>query len=133
MSTEEKRENDSFEQENTDYKILEKRIVRKCDLYMLPILAITYVLGIIDLDNVGNAAVAGYNYIYFNTTPYNYILAVSAHFFGFIIFEIPSNLVTNILGLHVWLPILMICWSITSMTQAACTTTIQLGFVRFLL
>ncbi|CAG8568074.1 16480_t:CDS:2 [Dentiscutata erythropus] len=100
---------------------------------MLPILAITFVLGIIDLDNIGNADVAGYNYIYFNTTPYNYIFAVSAHFIGFIIFEIPSNLVTDILGLHVWLPILMICWSITSMTQAACTTVVQLGFVRFLI
>ncbi|CAG8754031.1 7319_t:CDS:2, partial [Dentiscutata erythropus] len=55
------------------------------------------------------------------------------HFIGFIIFEIPSNLVTDILGLHVWLPILMICWSITSMTQAACTTVVQLGFVRFLI
>ncbi|CAG8453119.1 6557_t:CDS:2 [Dentiscutata heterogama] len=94
MSTEEKRENDSYMPEDTKYKILERRIVRKCDLYMLP---------------------------------------VSAQFMGYIIFDVPSTLVTNILGFHVWIPILMVCWAVTSMSQAACTNVIQLGIVRFLL
>ncbi|RIB27191.1 major facilitator superfamily domain-containing protein [Gigaspora rosea] len=126
-------ENDSHELVNTDHKTLERRIVRKCDIYVLPLLCIAYLLSVIDLNNVGNATVAGYNYKYFNTTPLAFTLAVSAHFFGYMIFEIPSTLVTNILGFHVWLPILMVGWSITSATQAACTNVTQLGIVRFLL
>ncbi|CAG8507308.1 36791_t:CDS:2 [Racocetra persica] len=65
MSTEEKRENDSYMSEDTNYKTLKRRIVSK--------------------------------------------------------------------WIHVWLPILMVCWAATSMSQAACTTVIQLGIVRFLL
>ncbi|KAF0530783.1 major facilitator superfamily domain-containing protein [Gigaspora margarita] len=133
MSNIEKHENNSHELVNTDHKTLERRIVRKCDIYVLPLLSIAYLLSVIDLDNVGNATVAGYNYMYFNTTPFAFTLAVSAHFFGYMIFEIPSSLVTNILGFHVWLPILMVGWSISSAVQAACTNVTQLGFVRFLL
>ncbi|CAG8834764.1 1068_t:CDS:2, partial [Gigaspora margarita] len=110
MSNIEKHENNSHELVNTDHKTLERRIVRKCDIYVLR-----------------NATVAGYNYMYFNTTPLAFTLAVSAHFFGYMIFEIPSVLVTNILGFHVWLPILMVGWSISSATQAACTNVTQLG------
>ncbi|CAG8456984.1 8297_t:CDS:2 [Dentiscutata erythropus] len=67
------------------------------------------------------------------TTPYAFTLAVSAQFMGYIIFDIPSTMVTNILGFNVWIPIMMVCWAVTSMSQAACTNVIQLGIVRFLL
>ncbi|CAG8635067.1 21847_t:CDS:2 [Cetraspora pellucida] len=136
MSIEEKRENESiesYELENENYKMLEKRIVRKCDIYLLPILAITYLLGVVDLSNIGNAIVAGFDYNYLKTTPFLFTLAISAHFLSYIIFEIPSNWVTRILGFHIWMPILMVCWAAMSMCQAACTTAIQLGIVRFLL
>ncbi|CAG8850997.1 27145_t:CDS:2, partial [Racocetra persica] len=127
MPTEEKRENDSHESVNKDVKTLERRVVRKCDLYVLPILAMTYLLGIVDLSNIGNAIVAGYDYNYLKTTPFYFTLAISAHFIGYMIFEIPSNWVTRILGFHVWMPIIMVCWTAMSMSQAACTTVVQLG------
>ncbi|CAG8735702.1 5002_t:CDS:2 [Racocetra fulgida] len=92
MPTEEKRENDSYESVNKDDKTLERRIIRKCDLYVLPILAMTYLLGIVDLSNIGNAIVAGYDYNYLKTTPFYFTLAISTHFIGYMIFEIPSNL-----------------------------------------
>ncbi|CAG8608135.1 9118_t:CDS:2 [Gigaspora margarita] len=111
MSTEEKRENDANMSVDTNDNILEKRIVRKTDFFLLR-----------------NATVAGYNYIYFKTTPYYFTLAISAHFLSYIIFTTPSCLITNILGFHVWMPILIVGWTAASMSQAACTRMFEAGF-----
>ncbi|CAG8456531.1 242_t:CDS:2 [Scutellospora calospora] len=84
-------------------------------------------MGVIDLTCVGNAAIAGFDYKYLQSTPLEYTLAISTYYLGYLIFEIPSTLVSKILGLQVWLPIMMICWAAVSMSQAWCTNAIQLG------
>ncbi|CAG8821180.1 26769_t:CDS:2, partial [Racocetra persica] len=139
---EERRENDSSEltkgHENdsnhshepadaTHYKVLERRIVRKS------ILTTIYLLGIVDRINIGNARIAGYDYKYLNSTPSEYNLAVAMYFVSYMIFEIPSNFVTKVLGFQVWMPIIMVCWAVASMSQAACKSALQLGITRFLL
>ncbi|CAG8733580.1 9148_t:CDS:2, partial [Cetraspora pellucida] len=80
-----------------------------------------------------NAIVAGFSAEYLQSSALEFNLAVSAHLFGFVFFEIPSSLLSKVLGFHVWIPIIMVCWGITSMCQASVTTSLQLGIVRFLL
>ncbi|RIB05643.1 major facilitator superfamily domain-containing protein [Gigaspora rosea] len=129
---EERHENDAHEEASYD-KALERRVVRKCDIYMLPILTMVYLLGVLDRNNVGNAAIAGFDYKYLHTTPELYNFAVAIYFISYMIFEIPSNLVTKILGFHIWLPIIMVCWAVISMSQAVCTNVPHLIIIRFLL
>ncbi|CAG8767430.1 18870_t:CDS:2, partial [Dentiscutata erythropus] len=130
--SEERHDQDSNEAATYD-KVLEKRVVRKADFYMLPVLTTVYLLGIIDRSNVGNAGIAGFDYKYLNTTPTLYNFAVATYFISYMIFEIPASLVTKILGFQVWLPIIMVCWAIAAACQAAVTNVYQLFIVRFLL
>ncbi|CAG8821956.1 27439_t:CDS:2, partial [Racocetra persica] len=91
-------------------KSIEKRIIRKLDIYLLR-----------------NAIVAGFTGKYLQSSDLEFNLAVAAHLFGIVFFEIPSSLVSKILGFHVWVPIIMVCWGVASMCQAAVTTSLQLG------
>ncbi|CAG8704483.1 13630_t:CDS:2, partial [Racocetra persica] len=123
MSLEEKREKINNEVHDTEIgnydnfnKSLERKIVWKYDIYLLR-----------------NAVVAGFDAKYLNTNPIDFNWAVASLLVSYLIFEIPSNLVNKILGFHVWIPIIMVCWGIASMCQAAVTTVIQLGIVRFIL
>ncbi|CAG8548885.1 16552_t:CDS:2 [Cetraspora pellucida] len=110
-------ENDSTEQATiTHDKVLERRVVRKCDFYMLR-----------------NATIAGFDYKYLNSTPSEYNLAIAIYFASYMAFEIPSNFVTKVLGFQVWMPIIMLCWAAASMSQAACKSALQLGITRFFL
>ncbi|RIB29808.1 major facilitator superfamily domain-containing protein, partial [Gigaspora rosea] len=128
----ERDEKDAHEEASYD-KTLERRIVRKCDFYLLPILTVVYLLGVIDRTNVGNAVIAGFDYKFLNTTPELYNFAIAIYFISYMIFEIPASFVTKILGFQVWLPIIMICWAVAAMAQAACTTVYHLIIVRFFL
>ncbi|CAG8531700.1 16831_t:CDS:2, partial [Gigaspora rosea] len=114
----ERDEKDAHEEASYD-KTLERRIVRKCDFYLLPILTVVYLLGVIDRTNVGNAVIAGFDYKFLNTTPELYNFAIAIYFISYMIFEIPASFVTKILGFQVWLPIIMICWAVAAMAQAA--------------
>ncbi|CAG8802491.1 16199_t:CDS:2, partial [Racocetra persica] len=132
ITKDEKPKDENLKDENYD-KILERRIVRKCDFYMLPVLTVLYLLGIIDRANIGNAAIAGFDYKYLNTSPAAFNFAIAVYFIAYMIFEIPASLMTKILGFPIWIPIIMFCWAAASMSQAACTNVVQLGIVRFLL
>ncbi|CAG8777305.1 10399_t:CDS:2, partial [Racocetra persica] len=127
MTVKEKSEEEITNQDVASYdgykdKFMEKRIIRKFDIYLL-----------LDRANIGNAIVAGFTGKYLQSTALEFNLAVSAHLFGFVFFEILSSLVSKILGFHVWIPIIMVCWGTLSMCQAAVTSSLQLGIIRFLL
>ncbi|CAG8446175.1 2219_t:CDS:2 [Dentiscutata heterogama] len=83
--------------------------------------------------NISNAIVAGFTDKYLNASSIGFNLAISAHLFGYVLFEIPSSLVSKVLGFNVWIPILMVFWGGISMTQAAVSSALQLGIVRFFL
>ncbi|CAG8554826.1 12195_t:CDS:2 [Dentiscutata erythropus] len=83
--------------------------------------------------NISSVLPAGFNNVYLKSSPIEFNLAVSAHLFGFVLFEILSSLVSKVLGFQVWIPIIMTIWAALSMCQAAVTTSVQLGIVRFLL
>ncbi|CAG8798802.1 9899_t:CDS:2, partial [Racocetra fulgida] len=112
-----KPKDENLKDENYD-KVLERRIVRK---------------SIIDRANIGNAAIAGFDYKYLNSSPAAFNFAIAVYFIAYMIFEIPASLMTKILGFPIWIPIIMFCWAAASMSQAACTNVVQLGIVRFLL
>ncbi|CAG8736439.1 22169_t:CDS:2 [Gigaspora margarita] len=117
MSLEEKTEtkvinevrNDNDYEDNYNFKSMEKR------------------------SNISNALPAGFNNVYLKSTPIEFNLAVSAHLIGAFLFEILSSLVSKILGFQVWIPIIMVCWGALSMCQAAVTSSVQLGIIRFLI
>lgn len=69
----------------------EKKVLRKMDIRLLPMLALLYLLSFLDRGNIGNARIEGMNETLNLTGPqYNWCLTV--FFFTYCAFEVPSNL-----------------------------------------
>jgi len=69
----------------------EKKVLRKMDLRLLPMLALLYLLSFLDRGNIGNTKIEGLTETLHMTGPqYNWCLTV--FFFTYCAFEVPSNL-----------------------------------------
>ncbi|SJL07512.1 uncharacterized protein ARMOST_10862 [Armillaria ostoyae] len=75
---------------NTDAQE-DRRLVRKVDLRLIPILTLLYLLSFLDRSNIGNARIIGLaTGIHLSPPAYNTALAL--YFIAYVIFEVPSNL-----------------------------------------
>lgn len=69
----------------------EKKVLRKMDIRLIPMLALLYLLSFLDRGNIGNAKIEGMVEDLNMTGPqYNWCLTV--FFFTYCAFEVPSNL-----------------------------------------
>ncbi|KAJ3963096.1 hypothetical protein N0V92_000075 [Colletotrichum tropicale] len=84
----------------------QKKIIRRIDLRLLPILGIMYSISLIDRTNLGLALVAGMQEDLGLAVGNRYTVIVMVFFVAYIIFEIPSNLVLPKAGPANWLSFL---------------------------
>ncbi|KAJ2562834.1 hypothetical protein GGH95_004644, partial [Coemansia sp. RSA 1836] len=118
--------------DDAEERRLVRSYVRKADLHLLPPAFVMYFFAIIDRNNIGNAKVAGMDVeLGLQGSQFNWI--VSAFFFTYIFFEIPSNIVLKRVGARIWLPFIAICWSIMVALMAAAKSYGSLIAVRVLL
>lgn len=89
----------------------EKRILRKMDLRLIPMLALLYLLSFLDRGNIGNARIEGLTETLGISGPqYNWCLTI--FFFSYSAFEVPSNLILKKLRPSIWLPSIMVAWGV---------------------
>ncbi|KAJ5550964.1 hypothetical protein N7461_005662 [Penicillium sp. DV-2018c] len=84
----------------------QKRVIRRVDLRLLPILGIMYSISLIDRTNLGLAFVAGMERDLGLDIGTRYTVIVMVFFVAYILFEIPSNLVLPKAGAANWLAFL---------------------------
>ncbi|KAI8366978.1 major facilitator superfamily domain-containing protein [Choanephora cucurbitarum] len=109
-----------------------KQVIRKLDLRIIPFLGLLYLCSFLDRVNIGNAKLAGIvTDLHISPTDYN--LALSIFFVGYIIFEVPSNMILKKIGPSKWIPIVMISWGTVMAAMAACKNTAGLLASRFFL
>ncbi|KAK2026761.1 major facilitator superfamily transporter [Colletotrichum zoysiae] len=89
----------------------EKKILRKMDTRLIPMLALLYLLSFLDRGNIGNAKIEGLQED-LNITPDQYNLCLTVFFFTYAAFEVPSNLLLKKLRPSVWLPTIMVSWGV---------------------
>jgi len=87
----------------------EKKILRKMDLRLIPMLALLYLLSFLDRGNIGNAKIEGLQED-LNMTPDQYNWCLTIFFFTYAAFEVPSNLLLKKLRPSRWLPLIMVAW-----------------------
>ncbi|EXJ82987.1 hypothetical protein A1O3_06804 [Capronia epimyces CBS 606.96] len=93
-----------------------RRILRRVDYRLLPMLTLLYVLAFLDRGNIGNAKVAGMNKdLKLTGTQYN--LALTVFFFPYAVFEVPSNIVLKLMRPSWWICILMVSWGVVMTLQ----------------
>jgi len=119
----------------TDHELqeLDKRMVRKMDLIILPIIGVLYILNYIDRQNLAAAKLQGVMDD-LKMTEDMFATAIAILFAGYIPFQIPSNLLIS----RISRPGLYICcatvlWGSVSTATAAVQTYPQLLAVRVLL
>ncbi|KAB8225954.1 major facilitator superfamily domain-containing protein [Aspergillus novoparasiticus] len=93
--------------------INEKALLRKLDMRLLPPLTILYLLSFLDRSNVGNARLEGLT-TDINMTGNQYLTGLTLYFIGYVLFEIPCNIVLKKTTPRIWLPTLTLVWGIVA-------------------
>ncbi|PAV19560.1 MFS general substrate transporter [Pyrrhoderma noxium] len=87
----------------------EKRLYRKIDLRLMPILSIMYLCSFLDRGNIGNAKLAGLvDDLHLTGDHYN--IALTMYFIPYCLAECPANLVLKKFRPSRWLPGITVAW-----------------------
>ncbi|KAM0813400.1 putative Pantothenate transporter [Seiridium cardinale] len=116
-----------------EFNSLNKKLVRKMDLIILPLIGILYILNYIDRQNLASAKLQGIMEDLDMTTQ-QFATAVSILFVGYLPFQIPSNLlITKISRPGMYICLAVVIWGCISAATAAVKTYGQLLAVRAVL
>ncbi|KAM5341944.1 hypothetical protein ACJ41O_014975 [Fusarium nematophilum] len=116
-----------------EIKDLNKKLVRKLDLIILPIIGILYILNYIDRQNLAAAKLQGITDD-LNMTTEQFATSISILFVGYLPFQIPSNLlITKIPRPGMYICVAVIIWGSISAATAAVKNYGQLLAVRAIL
>ncbi|KAH6703189.1 major facilitator superfamily domain-containing protein [Leptodontidium sp. MPI-SDFR-AT-0119] len=110
----------------------EKKLRRKIDLHLMPILWIMYILNYVDRTNIGNARIAGMEDD-LNLDAQRYAWVLSIFFFGYLIMEVPSNMILSRTRPSVFLPSIMLTWGSLSAVMACAPNYGSMLAFRFIL
>jgi ACS family tartrate transporter-like MFS transporter len=110
---------------------LEQSTMRKIYWRLLPFAILTYFLCYLDRINVGFAALTMNKDLGLDAATYG--MAAGAFFWGYFLFEVPSNMILEKLGARLWIARIMVTWGLISGATAFCTGPYSFLLVRFLL
>ncbi|HYM02197.1 MAG TPA: MFS transporter, partial [Stellaceae bacterium] len=110
---------------------LELRTMRAVYLRLVPFALVTYLLCYLDRINVSFAALTMNKDLGLDAATYG--LAAGAFFWGYFLFEVPSNLILERVGARLWIARIMVSWGVLSGATAFCTGPYSFMAIRFLL
>ena len=110
---------------------IEKTTIRKIYVRLLPLLFVAYFICYLDRINVGFAALTMNTDLGFTATVY--ALGATAFFWGYCLFEVPSNIILEKVGARIWIARIMITWGLFSGATAFVTGATSFAAVRFFL
>ncbi|PWN48435.1 MFS general substrate transporter [Violaceomyces palustris] len=110
----------------------EKRMVRKIDRNMMPMLWVMYVLNYIDRTNIGNAKVQGLAKD-LKLDDNGYSVALLIFFVGYLLFEVPSNMILSRTKPSIYLPAIMFIWGCMTIAVKGVNNGPSLVALRFFL
>jgi MFS transporter, ACS family, tartrate transporter len=112
-------------------RAVEQSTMRKVYMRILPFAVLTYFFCYLDRINVGFASLTMNKDI--GLDPAWYGMAAGAFFWGYVLFEVPSNIILEKVGARIWIARIMITWGIISACTALATGPYSFMAIRFLL
>jgi MFS family permease len=112
-------------------KSFESNTVRKIQKRLLPFLFICYMVANLDRINVGFASLTMNKALGINAQQYGFLAGI--FFFGYLLFEIPSNIILHKVGARRWIARILISWGIVAACTGFAQTAMHVYIVRFLL
>ena len=106
----------------------ESRLYRKVILRIIPFIFVCYVLNYIDRVNVSFAKLQFQGDLSLSDASYG--LGVGLFYVGYILFEVPSNLLLQTIGARKTITRIMCLWGLVSMAMAFVATPVQFYLAR---
>jgi ACS family tartrate transporter-like MFS transporter len=110
---------------------LEKSAMRKIYIRLLPFAVLSYILAYIDRINVSFAGLTMRGDLDMSAAAFGF--AVGTFYWGYFIFEVPSNVILEKVGARLWIARIMITWGLLAGLTAMVTGSTSFAIVRFLL
>jgi ACS family tartrate transporter-like MFS transporter len=107
------------------------RTIQKLRIRLLPFLFLLYVIAYLDRINIGFAALTMNKDLAIASQQFGLLAGI--FFFGYFIFEIPSNLMLHKIGARIWIARILIMWGVVAVLTGLVRTVHQLYVLRFLL
>jgi MFS family permease len=104
-------------------------VVRRVALRLVPLLFFAYALNYLDRTNIGFAQLQMKTDVGFGNTVYG--LGAGIFFLGYLVFEVPSNLLLERIGARRTLLPIMGCWGLVAAATAFVATPAQFYIARF--
>jgi MFS family permease len=105
--------------------------IRQVSIRLLPFLFVLYVFNYLDRSNVAIAALQMNRDLGFSAAAYG--LGAGIFFVGYVLFEVPSNLVLARVGARWWIARIMLTWGLIASAMMFVRTPAQFYVLRFLL
>jgi ACS family tartrate transporter-like MFS transporter len=110
---------------------LETTVIGKVTRRLFPFMIILTMVNFLDRVNIGYAALTMNKDLGLDPAVFGF--AAGIFFLGYILFEVPSNVLLHRVGANIWLARIMFTWGLVSMGMAFVTGATGLYIMRFLL
>ncbi|MGU3493983.1 MFS transporter [Xanthobacteraceae bacterium A53D] len=97
---------------------------------LIPLLIVCFIVAYYDRVNISFAKLQMQDELKFSDTVYG--LGASLFFVGYILFEVPSNIILHRVGARKWIARIMVSWGIASALMMFVTTPVQFYAMRFI-
>ena len=108
-----------------------EKVFAKAAWRLIPFMILLYVVSFLDRVNVSFAALEMNRDLGFTDEIYGF--GAGIFFFGYFLFEVPSNVILERVGARLWMCRIMLTWGIVSMATAFVRTPYEFYGARFLL
>ncbi|GKT92093.1 major facilitator superfamily transporter [Colletotrichum tofieldiae] len=116
---------------NVEYSPGERKLLQKCDFFILSFCCLSYLVNYLDRTNLNNAYVSGMKeelgFVGDQLNQINTCFTV-----GYVIGQVPSNLSLHYVKPRIWFPLMMIVWGALTMCTASVHSPQSIMAIRFL-
>ena len=109
----------------------EARTIHKLRMRIIPFVFVLYVISFLDRINISFAALTMNQELVITSKQFGWVAGI--FFFGYFLFEIPSNLMLHKIGARIWIACILITWGFLATLTGLVHSVHQLYAVRFLL
>ena len=110
---------------------VERRTLRKISWRIVPFIMLLYFIAYIDRVNIGFASLTMNKDIGLSSAAFGF--GAGIFFFGYFLFEVPSNVILHRVGARLWIARVMISWGLISALFAFVQGEVSFYLLRFLL
>src|SRR5215831_14907690 len=107
------------------------KTIQKLRFRILPVVFLLFVIALLDRINIGFAALTMNKELAITSQQFGLLFGI--FFFGYFLFEIPSNLILHKIGPRIWIARILISWGIVSMLNCFAQNVVHVYVLRFLL